>query len=193
MSKTIQPRLGTVVTMIVAVLFLFLLFSQAGKYHESGFIVEKAEERLALNKERKKAMLYIGVSDDVALKLQPIKIPLTVKKNEEKRTIKTLSRQIDDPNIEAALSYATQINSQKVNNTNKPLKRSQYTVRRGDTLFGIAQKVYGDGNKWRQILKHNSKLTKPSQLRSGMKLTIPEPTSNNTAYIKWQQSDKKKS
>ena len=30
MSKTIQPRLGTVVTMIVAVLFLFLLFSQAG-------------------------------------------------------------------------------------------------------------------------------------------------------------------
>ena len=71
-------------------------------------------------------MLYIGVSDDVALKLQPIKIPLTVKKNEEKRTTKTLSKQIDDPNIEAALSYATQINSQKVNNTNKPLKRSQY-------------------------------------------------------------------
>ena len=68
MKKSIQPRLGTVVTMIIGILFLFLIFSQAGKYHESGYIMEKAEERLALRKERKKVMLQIGVNDNIAIK-----------------------------------------------------------------------------------------------------------------------------
>ena len=32
------------------------------------------------------------------------------------------------------------------------------------------------------------KLKKPNQLRTGMKLNIPEPTESNTAYIKWQKT-----
>ena len=187
MSKTIQPRLGTVVTMIVAILFLFLLFSQAGKYHKSGFIVEKAEERLALNNERKKAMLYIGVSDDVALKLKPLEIPMAKKKQLNKPISRNSINNTRTPNISAALSIANnKIKKNKKNHTNK-----HYTVKQGDTLFGIAQKIYGDGNKWRIILKNNTALTKPNSLRSGMKLVIPEPIENNTAYIKWNNSYRK--
>ncbi len=58
-----QPQLGTYVTMIIGLLLMFLLVSQAGKYHESGFIVEKAKERVALQQERKKALLKIGATD----------------------------------------------------------------------------------------------------------------------------------
>lgn len=193
MSKTIQPRLGTVVTMIVAILFLFLLFSQAGKYHQSGYIVEKAEERLALNTERKKAMLYIGVSDDVALKLKPIEIPLTKKTIENNHTQTLLSNKVEDPNITAALSLVTTAKHTAETVSQTPSRQNKYTVKQGDTLFGIAQKVYGDGNQWRIILQKNSNLIKPSNLRSGMKLIIPEPTENNSAYLKWQKSADKTS
>ncbi len=198
MSKTIQPRLGTVVTMIVAILFLFLLFSQAGKYHQSGYIVEKAEERLALNQERQKAMLYIGVNDDIALKVKPIEIPLNKTPEYKttanaKTTTSTVEKITTDPNINHALAYAKQI--QQNDSSKSPAKKNNntYTVRQGDTLFGIAQKVYGDGNKWRVILQNNKHLTKPNSLRSGMKLKIPEPLQENTAYIKWQKTNTKRS
>lgn len=185
MTKTIQPRLGTVVTMIVAILFLFLLFSQAGKYSQTGYIVEKAEERLALNKERKKAMLYIGVNDDIALKVRPIEIPLSsmqITAEHQSENTATAAAAEADPNIKAALSIAE--NSRITNNQIK----KQYTVRQGDTLFGIAQKVYGNGNKWRTILKNNKQLSNPNGLRSGMKLHIPEPVEQNSAYLKWQKT-----
>ena len=186
MNKTIQPRLGTVVTMIVAILFLFLLFSQAGKYNQSGYIVEKAEERLALNKERKKAMLYIGVNDDVAIKVRPIEIPLVEGKNSI--STKHTANQIKtvDQTIKASAA-ATEKNSIKM----RGMKRT-YIVRKGDTLFGISQRIYGDGNKWRSILKSNKNLSNPNGLRSGMKLVIPEPIKQNSAYLKWQQTKTKR-
>ncbi len=193
MSKTIQPRLGTVITMIVAVLFLFLLFSQAGKYHQAGFIVEKAEERIALNQERKKALLYIGVNDEVALKLEPVRLPQTTKKNTMKPTLANNMNKTDDPNIPAAMAIAQTRTTVDTSVKSQNIKIKRYTVRQGDTLFGIAQKVYGDGNKWRIILQNNKTLVKPSQLRSGMKLTIPEPTENNAVYLRWIKTNKQQS
>lgn len=191
MTKTIQPRLGTVVTMIVAILFLFLLFSQAGKYSQTGYIVEKAEERLALNKERKKAMLYIGVNDDVALKVKPIEIPLSTMKT----TTAAAGSSVNSP-AKTALSHNANVSQTEATAQSKSITQSkqktQYTVRQGDTLFGISQKIYGDGNKWRTILKNNKSLTNPNGLRSGMKLNIPEPTEQNSAYLKWQKSTTKR-
>lgn len=50
-----------------------------------------------------------------------------------------------------------------------------YTVQSGDTLFIIAQKVYRDGNFWRQIYEANRALigNDPNQIQVGMKLVIP--------------------
>ena len=48
-----------------------------------------------------------------------------------------------------------------------------YTVVRGDSLWKIAVKSYGDGYKWTTIWKNNSKLIRePNKLEIGMKLTI---------------------
>ena len=49
-----------------------------------------------------------------------------------------------------------------------------YTVKKGDTLWNIAKKYYGDGRKWRVILAANtSKVKSPKTLRIGINLVIP--------------------
>lgn len=49
---------------------------------------------------------------------------------------------------------------------------TMYTVRKGDTLWGIAKKLLGDGNRYREIQKENG-LT-DTVIRVGMVLKIPK-------------------
>lgn len=46
-----------------------------------------------------------------------------------------------------------------------------YTVRAGDTLFGIATRVYGDGRKWKKIASANR--LKTTVIHPGQRLRIP--------------------
>ncbi len=48
----------------------------------------------------------------------------------------------------------------------------QYTVEKGDSLWKIAVKVYGDGYKWVEIAKEN-KITTPNIIYSGNILVLP--------------------
>ncbi len=68
----------------------------------------------------------------------------------------------------------------KTNNDAKPAmqnadpKQETYTVVAGDSLWKIAEKVYGNGKKWNAIYEANRKvLPKPDALKTGMKLIIP--------------------
>lgn len=47
----------------------------------------------------------------------------------------------------------------------------KYTVAKGDTLYGIAQKLLKDGNRWQEIAKDN-KITNPRKLQTGQVLVI---------------------
>ena len=50
----------------------------------------------------------------------------------------------------------------------------EYVAQRGDTLYSISRRLYGDGNGWRQILRANSSvLSCPEDLEVGMRLRIP--------------------
>ena len=52
--------------------------------------------------------------------------------------------------------------------------KSRYIVRAGDTLYGIARRHLGDGDRWRLIYEANKQvLASPSQLRVGQILAIP--------------------
>ena len=51
-----------------------------------------------------------------------------------------------------------------------------YTVRKGDTLSGIAREHYGSDTKWRQLRDYNRDVLKGDDLiRPGMKLHLPPP------------------
>ena len=50
----------------------------------------------------------------------------------------------------------------------------EYIVQKGDTLWKIADKYYGDGKKWKNIYRFNQdKIKDPNKLKAGTKLTIP--------------------
>ena len=57
-----------------------------------------------------------------------------------------------------------------------PQKRPKvYQVKRGDTLYGIAQKFYGDSSQWRKILRYNKdELRNANALKVGQRLYIPD-------------------
>jgi LysM repeat protein len=49
-----------------------------------------------------------------------------------------------------------------------------YVVKKGDTLWNIAKKYYGDGKQWRKIMAENSdKVKNPKTLKIGTVLVIP--------------------
>jgi 5'-nucleotidase len=47
-----------------------------------------------------------------------------------------------------------------------------HTIARGETLWRIARKYYGDGAKWRMIAEYNN-IPDPNKLVIGQKLTLP--------------------
>lgn len=47
-----------------------------------------------------------------------------------------------------------------------------YTVKKGDTLYGIARSHYGDGKAWNKITSANPGLT-PQSLKVGAKINLP--------------------
>lgn len=50
-----------------------------------------------------------------------------------------------------------------------------YTVQSGDTLWNIAETVYGDGSKYSKIFDANTELLEsPDQIFPGQRLVIPE-------------------
>lgn len=50
----------------------------------------------------------------------------------------------------------------------------KYTVKSGDTLSKIAEQVYGDANRWREIFQANKdQIDNPSVIRPGWELVIP--------------------
>ncbi len=50
----------------------------------------------------------------------------------------------------------------------------KYKVAKGDSLYDIAKKVYGDGNQWKKIFDANrDKLRDPGMLSEGMELKLP--------------------
>jgi outer membrane protein OmpA-like peptidoglycan-associated protein len=50
----------------------------------------------------------------------------------------------------------------------------EYVIQKGDTLWGIAKREYGDGNQWRRIYNFNRDvISNPDRPRKGVKIRIP--------------------
>lgn len=53
-----------------------------------------------------------------------------------------------------------------------PAVSGTYVVQKGDTLWSIARRTYGDGQRWREIAEVNS-ISDPAKLRVGQTLAMP--------------------
>jgi len=49
-----------------------------------------------------------------------------------------------------------------------------YQIQAGDTLFGIAERAYGDGREWPRLIEANPWIAPPNVLRAGVVIYIPE-------------------
>lgn len=58
-------------------------------------------------------------------------------------------------------------------NSPAPTNATQYTVKKGDSLWAIARKTYGDGGKYTEILKVNS-IKNPNLIYPDQKITLPK-------------------
>lgn len=84
----------------------------------------------------------------------------------------TLRIPLDPSNIQGKLN--PEVVAQAAAESADEPTRIEYVVRSGDTLGGIARTYYNSAAKWRIILDANRDiLTRPEQLRPGMKLVIP--------------------
>lgn len=60
----------------------------------------------------------------------------------------------------------------RVDEVVEPAEPATYTIQRGDTLWSIAQRVYGDGQRWRDIIAVNPGLD-ATRLRVGQQIVLP--------------------
>jgi hypothetical protein len=59
-------------------------------------------------------------------------------------------------------------------NSPAPKKETKYTVKKGDCLWNIAKKFYGNGSKWKKIYEANKKkIRNPNLIYVGQVLIIP--------------------
>lgn len=71
-------------------------------------------------------------------------------------------------NINNGLGWVRETDLTPINTT----PGNYYTVVRGDTLWGIAQKFYGNGSRYPEIAKANN-ISNPDLIHAGQKLLIP--------------------
>ncbi len=75
---------------------------------------------------------------------------------------------------EAGYDYSAvqSIVNQKLSGNNNASQKRYYTVVRGDTLWGIAKRFYGNGSRYPEIAKANN-ISNPDIIHVGQKLLIP--------------------
>lgn len=80
------------------------------------------------------------------------------------------------PNVKAKIATVVQTrNDNKIVSTVSQANKitgNDYTINKGDTLWDIAVRAYGDGYAWPKIASAN-KLSNPNLIHSGNKLSIP--------------------
>ena len=85
------------------------------------------------------------------------------KKDDKKKTEK---KKADFSNVQSGSSTAAKPEA--------PEAAKTYTVKSGDSLWAISERVYGNGNDWRRIYEANKdRIKDPDVIQPGWVLNIP--------------------
>ncbi len=121
-------------------------------------------------------LLWFNSGDDDAMETVPI---AEAPQDEDQPVVASTSTEgHDSKTAEKPIEHGNTVLSDAVPTTSnpRPSARSSKThkVKKGDTLYEIAGKYYGDSTKWKSILEANrSQLNGRTRLNPGMTLVIP--------------------
>lgn len=83
-------------------------------------------------------------------------------------------RQPDFSDVEGGSSSTAKPDFSDVQSGSSSTAERMYVVKSGDSLSKIAQREYGDANKWRRIFEANQdKIKDPDMIHPGQELKIP--------------------
>ncbi len=84
-----------------------------------------------------------------------------------------IGQKLDIPDVPAKAKTVAQLPSTGVSSgSSASIEGSKYTIEKGDSLWNIAVRAYGDGFKWVQIAKENN-IKNPNIIHPGNELSIP--------------------
>ena len=83
-----------------------------------------------------------------------------------------VGQKLEIPDVPAKQPTSTKVAATQTQTSPETVTGSSYTVVRGDCLWNIAVKAYGDGFKWVEIAKANN-LKNPRIIHAGNVLTLP--------------------
>lgn len=82
-----------------------------------------------------------------------------------------VGQEITLPNVETKQPTSGDVSAASTEEVKQNM--TEYTTQEGDSLYMIAQKVYGDGDAWMPIAQANN-IDNPHLIDTGMNLTIPQ-------------------
>ena len=145
--------------------------------------IAAANEAVNDEKARREEVQQQLAAQEKALRSLP---PVPMDNQLESKPVTVASSAFDTPQTTAKDSFTPLPGSQVIQTykaapTNptpqpRPTRRPKvYQVQRGDTLYGIAQKFYGDSQQWKKILRYNKdELRNANALKVGQRLYIPD-------------------
>lgn len=93
----------------------------------------------------------------------------------EDLTITEKAGEEQDKYVSIKLLEYKEYTKKKISVKKNPKNKGYYIVKKGDTLWAIAKKYYGNGNKYPKIFKANTdKIKNPNLIYPGQKLVIPD-------------------
>ncbi len=189
MESGVQPRFGVFITMTVGLLLGFGLISQVGKYAENEKLLEAFglagadEEARELEEQRLRTVVLLGVPEDGEDRRNPSgDRPVRSVHGERgpQRRTPPSDPQPANPDRNRQPDPAP-TPPQHRRERREPQRRFRtYVIRRNDTLYRIAEKYYGDGERWRWILQANPNLN-PRRLPVNEAIRIPLSNAFNSA------------
>ena len=100
-----------------------------------------------------------------------LKVSIKLKQYKHYGTKKDIKIIVDDKTNTATATVET---PRETTNSPAPKKETTYTVQKGDCLWNIAKKLYGNGSKYTKIYEANKdKIRNPNLIYTGQVLVIP--------------------
>lgn len=189
-STSIRPRFGTFLTMVVGVLLVFGFLSQAQQVYEAVYVEEPTpREGISLSERRQRELIVIGARAPEAGTLQRTTPTRGIVGQPPPPDV--LPHPVPDVRPDHGMQVpppppVEEVEPFRAPPPPPPPGPRHYTVRnQGETLYGIAKTIYGDGNQWRAIRDANPTLENPNRIFPGMRLVIPPPARMTPTFRAW--------